>query len=166
VEDLSIEKAVEILKGKHVSRRGRRPRKVAAEETGAESSNSSEISQRAGESSSSSSRDGSPTTVPRKQQSTESDPQGKQKRKYTRKSKLDPNSSESLPKDGSVDSSNGPDPVIKKRGRGRPRKNVAVSPELLVVQVLPSTPTTPILCFLLLCGIFFQKVNLTRNITS
>lgn len=134
MEDLSMEKAVEILKGKHVSRRGRRPHKVPAEETGAESSNSSETSQHAGKSSSSS-RSGSPTTVPRKQQGTESDPQGKQKRKSTRKSKSDPNSSESLPKDGgSVDSSNGPDPVIKKRGRGRPRKNVAVSPELLVVQ--------------------------------
>ena len=124
-----MDKAVEILKGKHVSRRGRRPRKVATEETVAESSNSSETSLHDSELSTS-----SPTAASREQQSIELNPQVKQKRKYVKKAK----NGESLPKDGSVGSSNGPDPVIK-RGRGRPRKN-PVPPELLVVQVFPSNP--------------------------
>lgn len=150
-----MDKAVEILKGKHVSRRGRRPRKVAAEETRAESSNSSEISLLEGQSSAA--HNGSATAASRERQSTELNPQVKQKRKYIKKSKRDPNG-ESLPKDGPVDSSNGPDPVIKKRGRGRPRKNVAVSPELLVVQVLPRRSCVSFSCF----RFFRSKTSCTR----
>lgn len=125
MEDLSIDKAVEILKGKHVSRRGRRPRKVVAKETDSESTNSSESSPHDG--------DLSPQhngLVYQEEQNTQVS-QEKQKRKYVRKSSQD-SSRERLSQNGVL--SNGSDPVVKKRGKGRPRKNVAAS-ELILAQV-------------------------------
>nr|XP_024364325.1 uncharacterized protein LOC112276825 isoform X3 [Physcomitrium patens] len=124
MEDLSIDKAVEILKGKHVSRRGRRPRKVVAKETDSESTNSSESSPHDG--------DLSPQhngLVYQEEQNTQVS-QEKQKRKYVRKSSQD-SSRERLSQNGVL--SNGSDPVVKKRGKGRPRKNVAAS-ELILAQ--------------------------------
>lgn len=137
MEDLSMDKAVEILKGKHVSRRGRRPRKAAAEEeTALESSDASENSLQEGLESSPSQNGSLISTVSEEQENTEM-PQEKPKRKYVRKSKQQ-TKSESLPKEevsgDSPSTVNGPDPVIKKKGRGRPKKNVE-APELLLAQV-------------------------------
>lgn len=119
VENLSIDKAVELLNGKHVSRRGRRPHKVAVEESGSEPENSSESSQR--ESVSLLQHNGS--VSPGQQGLNVQLPQEKQKRKYVKKSAQNSNGESPSKDEVSV---KGSDPVVKKRGRGRPRKNVEV----------------------------------------
>lgn len=124
MENLSIDKAVELLNGKHVSRRGRRPHKVAVEESGSEPENSSESSQR--ESVSLLQHNGS--VSPGQQGLNVQLPQEKQKRKYVKKSAQNSNGESPSKDEVSV---KGSDPVVKKRGRGRPRKNV----EVLLVKV-------------------------------
>jgi len=167
VEDLTMDKIVEILKGKHVSKRGRRPRKVATKEQVVESSsNESE--------SSSISQNSSLTSVSPQQEEGQSleIPPEKPKRKYVKKAKK---KSEKLSKDevseDLLSSVNGPDPVIKKRGRGRPRKNVATPSELLLAQVsifIPFTepsffyPFYPLFCVLPIINV--KQIDFSFNV--
>lgn len=143
-----MDKAVEILNGRNVSRRGRRPRKALA----AAAQANSESTQGIVEPSISTSTDDSKPhdqVVPSKEIPRE-------KKKRGRKKKVPQNGSISSLQENSVPSENtdvhlpsdpSPSPqtsveMSKKRGRGRPRKITNLSDQFqsLSVKVIDSTP--------------------------
>lgn len=142
-----MEKAVEILNGRNVSRRGRRPRKALAAAAQANSESTQGIVE---PSISSSTNDSSPHN-----QLVPSEKILREKKKRGRKKKVPQNSNISSLQQNSVPSENtdvhlpsdpSPSPQtsveMKKRGRGRPRKITNLSDQFqsLSVKEIDSTP--------------------------
>lgn len=147
MEDLTIEKVVEILNGRNVSRRGRRPRKALA----AAAQTNSESSQGTVEHSiSSSSNDSNPQdqVVPSEEMLQDKVKRGK-KKKVPRNGNFSSVPESLGPSENAVvqspsDPSPSPQTSVeqKKRGRGRPRKITNLSDQFqsLSVKVIDGTP--------------------------
>lgn len=142
-----MEKAVEILNGRNVSRRGRRPRKALAAAAQANSESTQGIVE---PSISSSTNDSNPHN-----QVVPSEKIPREKKKKGKKKKVSQNGNSSSLQENSVPSENtdvhlpsdpSPSPQtsveMKKRGRGRPRKITNLSDQFqsLSVKVIDSTP--------------------------